>query len=1062
MRSKINYYSAKRLYENGIEQDGMLVCNKIVSDYSLIAVNDREDCHLFDQTRKALGANIDLNKVFIILDFKDVSKVLVFKPFINGIKLVIKGEEHVFVDYLKSNSMNKNCCMYYINKEYYETIDERINFGFNNVTQVPLSKWYAYSGLSISDCHILNNINLSIDEICIIDDKKTKKEVDCITAVSLPILLKLLQDYKEKIELFKKSNTYLRMLDDSYLSDVITLSDCDLSSFISSLDKEIECYKGSSDFDNLPDEIRNCIDDIINLKDVDMEEIIDYIDDKIYEYEQLLSENTISWHKIRVTDFPVEINHFDGEGLVSLELAEQINQSLRGTKKYKNEEDEENDEENSDYEESNSFQIRLPFMKGIIHSCDFKQFFKEKGITQIKGFNSYNNKQKTRMYNVDKLKIILTKSQFKALSFMKHLNFTLEDYFNLLEKHDYHLGISGVEPLHKKEVRLCYQFLSTLPINNSDFDNIINRNINNLKEDITEEKIINHLRIIDSDSYPMGLDIYEKNPKFYKSSILYKRAKEEMFHKGVNNFAVGRLYVNGVRKYLCSDLLSILYHSIDKIMSKKDELKLDSFYSPQTKLLDNCIILRNPHYSRNEITVMKNNNTNDEREKYFGHLTGVIMFNPTSLSADRLGGADYDGDEVCIVNDKEMIDVVKPGILTKSNEHIYPLVKIPSVSYQPIIMDELPYHRRLKSLDATFSNRTGIISNIAFEKTLDVYQNNDVHKYEDIGFFTVFGGLEIDSCKNGKKPKLPFNLVTLNEFIKVKDVLLGRKKEERGFINSCIQTIDKAYESNLVYYNFYKNISQKTPKEEESYKFNNPNASIDDNYLKSFAITKAFNCFDFALDSFQEENKEHTKNKQHIIKQLNLIFSQNDIILNINNLLNKFKMNAFNNFYKYLDKTIMPYHFLTKYEDKINFIKEILSISKLSDSELKALTTFNNGGYKVLYLILYYNYLLDEKTMLLSKIKYKYETRLKTTESNKEIIDAYYNKYIKYVIDLVESKMDIRLIRRKFIEYLKGEAKDLPYQTVVSVDNPLNSKLSFNIFKKQVVEYLDKEEEQNE
>ena len=72
MRSKINYYSAKRLYENGIEQDGMLVCNKIVSDYSLIAVNDREDCHLFDQTRKALGTNIDLNKVFIILDFKDV------------------------------------------------------------------------------------------------------------------------------------------------------------------------------------------------------------------------------------------------------------------------------------------------------------------------------------------------------------------------------------------------------------------------------------------------------------------------------------------------------------------------------------------------------------------------------------------------------------------------------------------------------------------------------------------------------------------------------------------------------------------------------------------------------------------------------------------------------------------------------------------------------------------------------------------------------------------------------------------------------------------------------
>ena len=62
--------------------------------------------------------------------------------------------------------MDKNIIKYlYENKEYYEIIDERINFGFNNVTQVPLSKWYAYSGLSISDCHILNNINLSIDEI---------------------------------------------------------------------------------------------------------------------------------------------------------------------------------------------------------------------------------------------------------------------------------------------------------------------------------------------------------------------------------------------------------------------------------------------------------------------------------------------------------------------------------------------------------------------------------------------------------------------------------------------------------------------------------------------------------------------------------------------------------------------------------------------------------------------------------------------------------------------------------------------------------------------------------
>ena len=36
--------------------------------------------------------------------------------------------------------------------------------------------------------------NLTKEEVCIIDDKKTKMEVDCITAISLPILLNILQE----------------------------------------------------------------------------------------------------------------------------------------------------------------------------------------------------------------------------------------------------------------------------------------------------------------------------------------------------------------------------------------------------------------------------------------------------------------------------------------------------------------------------------------------------------------------------------------------------------------------------------------------------------------------------------------------------------------------------------------------------------------------------------------------------------------------------------------------------------------------------------------------------
>ena len=81
-----------------------------------------------------------------------------------------------------------------------------------------------------------------------------------------------------------------------------------------------------------------------------------------------------------------------------------------------------------------------------------------------------------------KLKLIITKSQFKALTFIKNSKFSVIDYFKKLKQYDYHIGISGVEPAHKEEVKLCYQFFSTLPMTNEDWEPIIKDNITKFKE----------------------------------------------------------------------------------------------------------------------------------------------------------------------------------------------------------------------------------------------------------------------------------------------------------------------------------------------------------------------------------------------------------------------------------------------------------------------------------------------------------------------------------------------------------------------------------------------------
>ena len=53
----------------------------------------------------------------------------------------------------------------------------------------------------------------------------------------------------------------------------------------------------------------------------------------------------------------------------------------------------------------------------MVHSCDFKEFFKKKGVAKIKGL-TFNSDDPYHEYDIDKLKLILTESQFKMAAFI--------------------------------------------------------------------------------------------------------------------------------------------------------------------------------------------------------------------------------------------------------------------------------------------------------------------------------------------------------------------------------------------------------------------------------------------------------------------------------------------------------------------------------------------------------------------------------------------------------------------------------------------------------------------
>ena len=83
----------------------------------------------------------------------------------------------------------------------------------------------------------------------------------------------------------------------------------------------------------------------------------------------------------------VEVTEFDGEGFISFQYAKKIDTLFCGEDVH------------------TSFQVRMPYIKGVLHKVDFKSFLAEMGVSQIKDMWGV-------FHNMEDVDIILTKSMF--------------------------------------------------------------------------------------------------------------------------------------------------------------------------------------------------------------------------------------------------------------------------------------------------------------------------------------------------------------------------------------------------------------------------------------------------------------------------------------------------------------------------------------------------------------------------------------------------------------------------------------------------------------------------
>ena len=303
----------------------------------------------------------------------------------------------------------------------------------------------------------------------------------------------------------------------------------------------------------------------------------------------------------------VEVLEFDGEGIISKELSYMLTESGQ----------------------HHSFQIRLPYIKGVVHEVDFKKLFSELRVTKM--IDIWGN-----AHAVADVDMILTKSMFKGFGWMTENGLTWAEYLNQCKKYNYALYISGMDKTEPQNTtELNYQFLNTLALTDEEFrpldlplgwDKSPNNDPRHWLTKTTEAAYYDYVGelgnrqkhftdILDdedveiTDKRKQRAEIIEHNPLFMEEAI-YAKELSDKAESVRERYAVGQLLVAGDNRYLSDDLMRLLAYIVkcaegeSKAYRKLESecLTENTIYAPKPayEAQDNYTLLRSPHIARNE------------------------------------------------------------------------------------------------------------------------------------------------------------------------------------------------------------------------------------------------------------------------------------------------------------------------------------------------------------------------------------------------------------------------------------------------------------------------------
>ncbi len=499
----------------------------------------------------------------------------------------------------------------------------------------------------------------------------------------------------------------------------------------------------------------------------------------------------------------VDVLEFDGEGLISFELADSIDNMYVCAPIH------------------SSFQIRMPYIKGVVHKVDYKAMFRELGVEYI--IDLWGER-----HNISDVDMILTKSMFKGFGWMTENGLTWGEYLKRCERYGHALYISGTNQLEPQtQTELNYQFITTASITAEEFrpldlpDGWERSPEEDSRQWITKETEITYYNYLANPEFrkryylsaldlPYGDEyskrkvmarILQKNERFINEYI-YTKELEDRAASIVNKYAIGRLLISGDNRYLSGDLMRFMQQLVQTVVDTdgcyaeaavvlgKECSTLTTAYAPGAAYPEQEIytLLRNPHIARNEeVMVTSPEFIGPLREKYLSHLAYLIMVDSRTLIPERLGGADFDGDMIRTIADPLLNSCVLRNHDSREFDPFgfgsgIPLLKIPAA--EPQIRDANDWQARFEVIKGTFSSRIGQICNAAFDRSVIAYDENSNDSFgeqcrQETETLAILTGLEIDSAKSGIKPDLTEYIgqgFARSPFLKYKDIVDDGKR----------------------------------------------------------------------------------------------------------------------------------------------------------------------------------------------------------------------------------------------------------------------------------------------